>query len=282
MKNKVLVTGNRGYIGSYAQKKLEELGYDVFGLDLKEGLDIRNPDCYPKGYDIDYVLHFAANPSVQYSVENPKKSLHNNVYGTSTLLRWARDNGVKRVVFSSSAAVYGNGDGNPTSPYGMQKRMSEMQCKLYSDLYGVDTVSLRYFNVFSVDQPFGGAYSTAICAWKHLLEQGQPLRLDGSGEQTRDFIHVSDIVDANIHFMRYESDLNGKCLDIGTGASVSLLEIKNIIDVANPKAIWNNAPERSGDIKHSLSNPVPAWDLGWMAKKNPVEAIADIFGEVNV
>jgi UDP-glucose 4-epimerase len=280
MSNKVLVTGNRGYIGSHAQKKLEELGYDVFGLDLQDSLDIRNPDCYPKGYDIDYVLHFAANPSVQYSVENPEKSLHNNVYGTSVLLRWARDNNVKRVVFSSSAAVYGNGDNNPTSPYGMQKRMSEMQCKLYSQS-GLDTVSLRYFNVFSDDQPFGGAYSTAICAWKHLLEQGLPLRIDGDGTQTRDFIHVSDIVDANIHFMLCSENLRGNFYDIGAGTSTSLNEIKELIDRHHSTVQWSHAPERVGDIKHSVSNPVSAWEMGWMAKQNPIEAIADIFEKTN-
>ncbi len=216
---KVLVTGHRGYIGSHLYKRLKNLGYNVRGIDLKDGMDILH--CLPKE-SFDYVFHMAAMPKVSFCVSNPAYTMQQNVLVTSTLLEWAKDNNVKRVIFSSSAAVYGNSGDFPSSPYGLHKLMSEMECRLFSELYGLDTVCLRYFNVYSEDQPFGGSYSTAISAWMQMIREGNPLRIDGDGEQTRDFIHVEDIISANIFCMNYEGALQGKNFDIGTGKSITL------------------------------------------------------------
>ena len=156
MKSKILVTGHKGFIGSRVFAALPE-GQRV-GIDLKEGEDLLEQ---LPNIQVDTVFHLAAHPSVGYSVENPSYTLKHNVLGTSRVLEWAKNHGAKRVVFSSSAAIYGNGDG-PNSPYGLHKLMSELECKLYSDLYDLDTVCLRYFNVYSEDQKYGGSYSTVI------------------------------------------------------------------------------------------------------------------------
>lgn len=259
MKNKILITGHKGYIGSHLYSKLRKMGHHVCGIDLKEGDDIKHS--LPNN-DFDYVFHMAALPSVQYSVENPSYTMLQNVYATSVLLQWAKDHKVKRVVFSSSAAAIGE-NGQLTSPYGMHKKMSEMECKLYSQLYGVDTACLRYFNVYSEDQKYGGAYSTVMSAWMYMIRHGKPLRIDGDGEQTRDFIHVDDVVGANIFCMNHENDFNGDILNIASGKSVSLGYIRAFINSENKDIEWNVSPSRDGDIKHSVSDINKMLNLGW-------------------
>lgn len=255
---KILVTGHRGYIGSRVYNKLREMNHAVTGLDLKDGNDILH--CLPDD-TYDYVFHLAALPRVGFSVENPSYTLKQNVLVTSTLLEWAKKKKVKRVIFSSSAAVAGNGNG-PTSPYGLHKKMSEMECKLYADLYGLDTVCLRYFNVYSEDQEYGGSYSTALSTWMEMIRRGEALRLDGSGEQTRDFIHVDDVVMANIFCMLHSAPLNGRHLNVAYGKSFSLNYIKNYID-KNNSVEWYYTSSRPGDIVHSTADITGLRSLGW-------------------
>ena len=226
---KILVTGHKGYIGSRLFKDLQRLEYDVVGIDLKDGNDILH--CLPNE-QFDFVFHLAAFPRVQYSIEHPSYTLRQNVFMTSVVLEWAKNHGVSRVIFSSSAAAK-----ECKSPYGLHKKMSEMECKLYSELYNLDTVCLRYFNVYSEDQKFGGAYSTAISAWMEMARKGLPMRIDGDGEQTRDFIHVSDVLNANIFCMQSPQDFRGKILNVGTGNSVSL---NNILTTLDPNFISPN------------------------------------------
>jgi len=248
---KILVTGHKGYIGSHIFNELKYLNYDVCGIDLKDGGDIL--DSLPDK-DFDYVFHLAAQPRVEFCVENPSKTMEQNVLVTSTLLQWAKDHNVKRVIFSSSSAANGDGDGIPKSPYGLHKLISEMECKLYSDLYGLDTVCLRYFNVYSSDQSYTGSYSTAICAWMEMIRQGKPLRIDGDGEQTRDLVYVEDIVSANICAMQSENYFGGKVYNVGSGKAVSLNFIRDFIDKKYDNINWVNAPERTGDVKHALAD----------------------------
>lgn len=272
---KILVTGHKGYIGSHLYSDLIRLGHDVHGIDLKDGKDILH--CLPDE-KFDYVFHLAAIPKVSFCVSNPSYTMKQNVLVTSVLLEWAKDHGVKRVIFSSSAAVYGNGEGFPSSPYGLHKLMSEMECKLFSELYGLDTVCLRYFNVYSEDQPFGGSYSTAISAWMQMIREGSPLRIDGDGEQTRDFIHVDDIVLANIYVMQASHRFNGKSYDVGTGESVSLNYIKNYINsVKNVE--WISNPERIGDVRHSVSDVSSFKNLGFEALVSIQEGLGRCFKE---
>jgi UDP-glucose 4-epimerase len=272
---RAVVTGHKGYIGSHLYKALleDDACTRLVGLDLKDNMDIRRS--LPKE-NFDTVFHFAANPRVGYSVEHPSQTLNDNVYATSVLLEWAKDHGVKRVIFSSSSAVLGQGDGIPTSPYGLHKLQSEMEMRLYAKLYGLDSVCLRYFNVYSKDQPFGGSYSTAICAWYSLMKEGKSLRMDGTGEQTRDFIHVDDVVSANLHFASLEGKFEGMGIEIGTGTSMSLTEIKDIID-NNHEVNWEFAPPREGDVLHTKANTSIAKSYGWEAKIMPREGIEAIF-----
>ena len=251
---RILVTGHKGYIGSKLFKKLNDGINLVDGIDLKEGKNILY-DLPDTSYDC--VFHLAAFPSVQRSVVEPANTFRNNAYGTSLLLKWAKDHNVKRVVFSSSAAA-----SSLKSPYGLHKRVSELECELYSQLYSLDTVCLRYYNVYSEDQKYGGPYSNVISAWMYMIEQGKPLQIDGDGEQTRDFIHVNDIVAANIFCMNYNADFNGQVLDVASGQSCSLNKIREIIN-SNHKVQWIPHPERKGDIKYSHSIISGLVSLGW-------------------
>lgn len=272
---KVLITGHKGYIGSKLFNKLNSGTNIIRGIDLKDGENVIN--CLPNE-EYDYVFHLAALPSVEYSVENPSYTFRQNAYATSILLEWAKNHKVKRVIFSSSAAAAGNGDG-PTSPYGLHKLICEQECKLYSDLYKLDTVSLRYYNVFSADQEYGGSYSTVISAWIEMIKRGLPLRIDGDGEQSRDFINVADIVDANIFCMNYNQKFNGESFDVGTGITISLNEIRDIINVINNKAEFINTPPREGDILTSKADIAKLKNIGWTAKIEPTQSIYDCFNK---
>ena len=268
----ILVTGHRGYIGNHVCKELAHLGYKVRGIDLKDGEDILH--CLPDE-DYDYVFHLAALPRVEYSVENPSYTLKQNVLVTSTLLEWAKDHNVKRVIFSSSSAAIGDGTG-PKSPYGLHKLMSELECRLYSELYGLDTVCLRYFNAYSEDQPFGGAYSTAICAWMEMIRRNKPLRLDGDGDQTRDLIHVEDIVSANVFCMKHNKPFAGKALNVGSGDSVSMNYIKEYIN-DSVDVEWSYAPKRKGDVRHTLADISELQKIGWNPKVSIEEGLFRCF-----
>lgn len=251
---KLLVTGHKGYIGNKLFNKLNDGINIVHGLDLKDGRDVIH---HLPNISYDYVFHLAAFPSVQRSVNEPSDTFRNNTYSTSVLLEWSKKHNVKRVIFSSSAAA-----ANITSPYGLQKRISEQECKLYSDLYGLDTACLRYYNVYSEDQKYGGAYSTVIGSWMHMIREKKPLRIDGEGTQTRDFIHVDDIVEANIFCMKHKENFNGEVYDVATGISISLNKIKQFINSTN-KVEWDIQPERKGDIKYSHSIISGLLSLGW-------------------
>jgi UDP-glucose 4-epimerase len=268
----ILVTGHRGYIGSHIYEELLRLGYKVRGIDLKDGEDILH--CLPDE-DFDYVFHLAALPRVEYSVENPSYTLKQNVLVTSTLLEWAKDHNVKRVIFSSSSAAIGDGTG-PKSPYGLHKLMSEMECRLYSELYNLDSVCLRYFNAYSEDQPFGGTYSTAICAWMEMVREGKSLRIDGDGEQTRDLVHVEDIVAANLFCMEHNQPFRARSLDVGSGRSVSMNYIKDFIDSCIDVK-WTHAPERKGDVKHTLADISDLRLLGWRPQVSIEEGLSRCF-----
>ena len=270
MKNKILVTGHRGFIGSHLLAALP--AEQRVGIDLKDGEDLLDqlPDI-----QVDTVFHFAAHPSVGYSVENPSYTLKHNVLGTSRVLEWAKNHGAKRVVFSSSSAIYGDGRA-PNSPYGLHKLMSEMECKLYSELYELDTVCLRYFNAYAEDQKYGGPYSTVVSAWMELIKQNKPLRIDGDGEQTRDYIHVDDIVSANLFCANYEGKFAGSCFDVGTGEAISLNSVKEFVK-ERYKVKWQQAPEREGDVKHTLANIEPLKNLGWEAKIKIADGLRKCF-----
>lgn len=273
---KCLVTGHKGYIGSKLFNKLKQLGHDVIGIDYRDNKDedilrvLRettdgkfNP--YYFDFKPEYIFHLACIPRVAYSVENPVETMENNVLSTSIVLNFAHKVGCKRVIYSGSSSVVGNGQG-PTSPYGMQKLFSEMECKLYSDLYDLDTVTLRYFNVYSHDQKAEGPYATAISNWmKHIREGLNPF-ITGDGEQRRDMAHVNDVVSANVFAMNYEGSFAGANYDVGTGKNISLNEVKEIVHQNHPDVTFDYIRERKGDVLFTKANVEPLANLGWCPK----------------
>jgi len=284
---KCLVTGHKGYIGSKVYAKLKELGHEVQGIDLFEGNDIvkdlkeysdGSQRFHPHYYDFkpEYIFHLACIPRVAYSVEKPAETMKNNVLAATYILNFARKVGAKRVIYSSSSSVVGNGSG-PASPYGLQKLISEMECKLYSDLYDLDTVSLRYFNVYSEDQKAEGPYATVVSSWMRCVKEGKTPYITGNGEQRRDMLHVSDAVGANIFAMQYEGSFNGRSFDVGTGSNISLNEIKNIVLDYFPNMKFDYVEERQGDVLHSQANVVQLKDLGWTTKTNIFHGINNCF-----
>jgi len=270
---KILITGHKGYIGSHLYNSLLKQGeHEILGIDLQDGEDVLH--CLPNR-NFDAVFHFSAFPRVEYSVLNPSYTFRQNAYVTSVLLDWCRNRGVKKFIFSSSSAVMGDGDGSPKSPYGLHKLISEMECKLYRELYGIHCVCLRYFNAYSEDQPYGGAYTTAISAWMEMIRQDKPLRFDGDGEQTRDFIHVDDIVSANILALNNDN-MNQDYYNVGYGKSYSLNYVKDFINECQ-NVTWNYSQERKGDARNTLADNQSLLDCGWSPTINLEEGLKKCF-----
>ncbi len=237
-----------------------------------------------KQYDI--VFHLAANPRVSYSVENPTITTEENIYKTTALFEACQKSGVRRVVFSSSSAVYGNTQDLPTkeddaiasniqSPYGLQKKVCEDFSQLFHRLYGTDIVSLRYFNVYGPGQMGGTAYSTAVSAWCNAIHSGSVLRSDGDGSQTRDMIYVDDVVSANILAAEAPPAAAGKIFNIATGYSISNSEILTMFhDHYGDQVKVKSAPERPGDVKHTLASIENAeLELGFRARTSFSEGL---------
>ena len=284
-----LVTGHKGYIGSKLYAKLEVQGHEVLGIDFKDDMrqnvstllreddDGRYHPLY-EGFKPEYIFHLACIPRVVYSIENPVATMINNVIQTSHLLKYAKKMGTKRVIYSGSSSVVGNGNG-PESPYGLQKLVSEMECKLYSDLYKLDTVTLRYFNVYSRDQQADGPYATAIANWMDALRERINPFITGDGEQRRDMAHVEDVVSANIFAMEYGGAFSGRYFDVGTGDNISLNEIKAIVEKHHPDVIFEYRESRPGDVLITKANMQPLAALGWRPKIDIFEGINGCFSQ---
>jgi len=286
--SRCLVTGHKGYIGSRLFKELEDQGHEVMGIDLNEDVshdiikDLREGDdgkFHPHYYNFqpEYIFHMACWPRVGYSVEHPVETNENNILAGTILLNFARKVGsVKRVIYSSSSSIAGNGAG-PESPYALQKYVTEMETGLYARLYGVDTVSLRYFNVYSHDQTVSGPYATAISNWMHSIRTGETPYITGDGSQSRDMVNVEDVVRANIFCMEQDSNFHGAVFEIGTGDNISLNEIKDIIVEVFPEAHFDYIAPRAGDVFTTRANIDPLKELGWSARINIKDGIRDCF-----
>ena len=249
MKNKrVLVTGGAGFIGSHTTEALLASGADVTVFDdfsagkmdnLKDAPqarivrgDIRDLDAVRKVMQgMDAVMHLAAQISVRLSVEDPVNSAQHNVSGFIHVLQAARESGVARVVFASSAAVYGvprllpldeSSAVGPISPYGLEKLIDEQYASLFHDLYGLNCMGLRYFNVYGPRQDPTSQYAGVISKFAAGMLEGRPLRIFGTGQQTRDFVFVKDIARANVAALG--STVPG-VVAVGTGRSVTLLDL---------------------------------------------------------
>ena len=278
--SRCLVTGYKGYIGSKLSEKLQELGHEVRGIDLKEGEDIL--DGLGKFVDFrpEYIFHLACIPRVAYSVEQPVYTMINNVISTSIVLDFARKMKVKRVIYSGSSSVVGNGAG-PTSPYGLQKLFSEMEMKLYTSLYGVDTVTLRYFNVYSPCQKAEGPYATAVANFMEFIRQGKNPFITGDGEQRRDMTHLEDVVGANIAAMHRGPSFEGAVFDIGTGDNISLNQIKDIVLEYFPQVQFDYKGARVGDVLKTKASIVPyLQESSWQPSCTIDRGIRDCFAKL--
>ena len=253
---KYVVVGGAGFIGSNIVDKLIEQDHEVVIIDnLSTGksenvnpkatlcvVDIMKPhnaeclvDCM-KGADTVFLL--AAKARVQPSIENPVEYETNNTIGTLNVLKCASDAGVRRVVYSASSSAYGNTEKlpsketdpiNPLSPYGAQKYYGEVMCKMFSEVYGLETVSLRYFNIYGERQNVGGAYAMVIGIFVDQLLKGEPMTIRGDGEQRRDFTYVGDVVNANILASQSEKVGKGEVINIGNGDNRSINDIADMI-----------------------------------------------------
>mgnify|MGYP003640912414 FL=1 len=275
-KKRCLVTGHKGYIGSKLFAKLQELGHEVVGIDLNEEMpkDIlkfleegADGSFHPHYFNFkpEYIFHLACWPRVGYSIENPVETMRNNVLAGSVVLNFAKKVGAKRVIYSSSSSIKGNGEG-PTSPYALQKMTTEIETRLYSELYDLDTVSLRYFNVYSEDQPANGPYATAICNWMQYIRDKKDPFITGDGNQRRDMLHVDDAVSANIFAMNSDKDFNGKNYDVGTGDNVSLNEIKEVIELLHPDINFEFRENRPNEVASTKADIYPLKKLGWQTE----------------
>ncbi len=275
----LLVTGHRGYIGGNLFKKLQESGHNVRGIDLKEGKDIIEGITFEDDFTPEVIFHLAAIPRVVYSVENPVEVMRNNIQSTSVVLEYAKEVGAM-VVYSSSSSVEGNGSG-PESPYALSKLVGELETLLYNRLYGIDTVALRYFNVYSVDQVADGPYATCVANWRRFIKDGETPYITGTGDQRRDMAHVSDVVSANIFCMenRDNQNLVGKTFDVGTGNNISINEMKKIANESLPDLQFRYVEPRPGDVMLTKANIQPFLDLGWKPEVNIEKGIESCFVE---
>ena len=182
---------------------------------------------------------------------------------------------VKRFIYSSSSSVMGNGAG-PTNPYALQKYVTELETKIYSELYDMDTVSLRYFNVYSEDQTIDGPYATAVANWMRCIREGVKPFISGDGEQRRDMIHVDDVVLANVFAMNYLDNFNGENYDIGTGENISLNEIKNIAKKYH-NVEFDYVDSRPGEVMSTRADIKKLLKLGWKHSISIQEGIDSCF-----
>lgn len=292
--SKLIVTGGAGFIGSHLTDELIKLGHEVIVIDnLMLGKiefinkkakfykkDIRDCKSLKKIFkNAEAVFHLAADPRLPISVEDPIVTNDINVNGTLNVLWAAKENQVEKLVFSSSCAVYGLEEPpftedsvvNPVSPYGLHKLIGENYCKLFFKLYGLKTVSLRYFNVFGPRKLATGAYPMVIPIFLNQRSKNLAMTIVGDGKATRDYVHVKDIVRANI--LAWQSKVSdGSVMNIGSGNQTSVNTIANII---GGETI--NIPARVGEMVSAAADNSKAKKLlGWEPTISLEEGIAEL------
>ncbi len=292
---KYIVTGGAGFIGSNLVDALVDAGHEVYVIDNLSGgkkeninpkaifheADIRNLEqIKPLFKGIDGVFHLAALPRVQYSIEHPTETNEVNINGTQNILLVAKEVGVKRIVYSASSAAYGEKVvmplvetmlPEPKSPYGLQKYVGEHLMRLWSEIFGIETVSLRYFNVYGPRHSSEGAYALVIARFLKQKKDGEKMTITGDGLQTRDFTHVRDVVRANILAMESQNVGKGEVMNIGGGKSFSVLEIAKMIG-----GEYEFVPPRI-EPRNTLADTTLAKKLlGWEPKEDFEKALEEL------
>lgn len=282
----ILVTGCAGFIGSNFAKQFRKnfpktkiIGIDNFSTGRKDALEssvifyhgsILDEKLLEKIFSKhkpEYVFHFAALPRVSYSVEHPRHTSEVNIVGTVALLESSENHGVKRFIYSSSSSVYGGAKKLPTkesenfpdpkSPYAVQKYIGEPFCKIFSELFGLDTICLRYFNVFGPGQYGDSPYSTVVSAWLESIYFPKKKRafIEGDGNQSRDFCYVDNVVLANILAMKSERKFMGDVFNIAHGSQTKINEVEKLIEeYTNKKFNLEKRSPRLGDVKHTCAD----------------------------
>ena len=280
--SRILVTGGAGFIGSNLVDQLINLNHEVLVIDnLSTGKveylnekakfanisidDNRKLKISFKNFRPEYVFHLAALPRIQPSIKEPIPSHKVNVNGTLNILELSRHYNVKRVIYSASSSAYGDQEEMPLTeemkpmpknPYALQKYIGEQYCQLYSHLYNLSTVCLRYFNVYGKRQSFEGAYATVIGIFLRQKEAGESLTVVGDGLQRRDFTHVSEVAEANLKAMESDKVGSGEVINIGTGSNVSVL---GLADMIGGKVV--HIPERPGESRETKADNNKANEL---------------------
>jgi len=288
---KCLVTGGAGFIGSNLVDHLLENGHQVIVVDNESAnshdeyywhssADNHKFDISPYNLDrfivlcegVDCIFHLASDVSISFCIENPAETYLNNICSTTTVLEAARLAGVEKVVFSSTAAIYGltnkicveSDKPDPLNSYSVSKLSGETLMKMYNDLYNVKTITLRYFNVYGPRQPKTGQYAPVIGIFSRQKNDGKALTVVGDGRQTRDFIHVSDIASANLTVAEKDVDNYGEVYNVGTGMATSVKEIAEMISDE-----ITHIPPRPAEARQSLADVSKIRDAyGWKAKVN--------------
>jgi UDP-glucose 4-epimerase len=305
-----LVTGGAGFIGSHIVEKLlktgervrvidnfstgkwenlrlPDLSDELLGrsLEVVEG-DIRDLEtCREVCEGMDYVLHQAALRSVPKSVDDPCATNEVNVKGTLNILLAAKDKGVKRVVYASSSSVYGDSNHlpqvegqnpSPISPYAVSKLVGEYYCSVFSKIYGLETISLRYFNVFGPRQDPKSQYAAVIPRFIQSALKGEPLEVHGDGLQTRDFTYINNVVEANLLAARV-AKTNGEVVNIACGKRYSIMDIERCLsEILHKKLELNHTEPRAGDVRDTLADISLATRLlGYEVKVNFMEGLTE-------
>ncbi|MCP4676971.1 MAG: SDR family oxidoreductase [Deltaproteobacteria bacterium] len=304
---KCLVTGAAGFIGSNLVEHLLSRGDDVMGVDnfmagkreniapfegkirFVEG-DVRDKDlCLELVRDVDWVFHLAALASVPWSVEEPALAHDHNINGTLNILLAAREAGAKKVVFASSAAIYGDdpelpavetSPPAPASPYALHKLAGEQYIALFKQIYDSHAVCLRFFNVFGPRQDPNSMYAAAIPKLLERILKGERPTIFGNGEQTRDFIHVSDIVRGLLVAAQAPPEADGQVFNLGCGDCVSINDLVNkMFELLGSDIEPEYAPARPGDVMHSQANIDKARQvLGFEPKLNALTGLTQAIG----
>ncbi len=292
-----LVTGGAGFIGSNLVNRLIDEDHEVVVIDNESSdchdnfywnekaenykYDICDYDkIFPLFEDVDTVFHIAAQARIQICIQNPTTAAKTNVYGTSCVLQAAKEHGVRRLVYSSTSSAYGLENTPPLvetmpkdclNPYSVTKVCGEELCEMYTKLFGFETVIFRYFNVYGENQPLKGQYAPVVGIFQRQVDAGIPMTVVGDGLQTRDYTHVSDVVEANILASRtYNGAALGQIFNIGYGENLSVMDLVKMIGKGDsPKEFEDYVyiGRRPGEARDTLSDCSKAEQiLNWKAK----------------
>lgn len=283
---RAIVTGGMGFIGSHIVDSLIEKGLEVTVIDDMSATenekfyknknaknvvkDISKDNCEDLFKEVDCVFHLAARSRIQPTIGNPSECFEVNVVGTQRVAEWCRKNKVKKLIYSGTSSLYGHQNTVPfmtnmptdcLNPYSMSKWMGEQVCKLYSQLYDLDSTVLRYFNVYGPREPIKGKYAPVVGLFKRQVRDGKPMTIVGDGTQRRDFTYIDDVVDANIKAMN--SDKGGfRIYNIGTGVNHSILEVSGMI---GKDRVF--VEKRPAEVKETLADiTLTSEELGWFPR----------------